>query len=149
MERTLAEKRLGENVARLRSGEPLSDSKAKCASAESRHRRVWLLQARPAAITARRMAERNSEAQGRNSCERVQSSKSGNKRISNSPLVGGRHSISYRMNGAGDTRDHLRLPTHEPLRSQIKAACAEDKELIAIVLSAMNQEQIYDVKPVQ
>ncbi|CAA6653539.1 unnamed protein product [Spirodela intermedia] len=48
----------------------------------------------------------------------------------------------------GSTKDDLRLPTDEPLLSQIKDGFADGKDLVVTVMSAMGEEQICAIKDI-
>ncbi|KAE8661433.1 Eukaryotic translation initiation factor 5A [Hibiscus syriacus] len=49
---------------------------------------------------------------------------------------------------SGNTKDDLRLPTEEPLLTQIKCGFGEGKDLIVTVMSSMGEEQICALKDV-
>ncbi|KAJ7282130.1 hypothetical protein O6H91_Y360100 [Diphasiastrum complanatum] len=48
----------------------------------------------------------------------------------------------------GETKDDLRVPTDEPLASQIKSGFGEGKDLVVTVMSAMGEEQICALKDI-
>ncbi|GJQ96563.1 eukaryotic translation initiation factor 5A [Tanacetum coccineum] len=49
---------------------------------------------------------------------------------------------------SGNTKDDLRLPTDEPLLSQIKDGLANGKDLVVTIMSAMGEEQINSLKDI-
>lgn len=48
----------------------------------------------------------------------------------------------------GDTKDDLRLPTEEPILTQIKEGFADGKDLVLTVMSSMGEEQICALKEI-
>ncbi|CAH9101080.1 unnamed protein product [Cuscuta europaea] len=50
------------------------------------------------------------------------------------------------LDGKGNTKDDLRLPTNETLCGQIKSAFEDGKDNIVSVMSAMGEEQICGLK---